>query len=432
MKPLILALSVVGLALGASDPASARKKIPPAQVEAWAACAVDKNADELKWMYILQSGQSGLKGAAFDGAVAYALAGMTRDCVPEGTGFDNDLITAFSQKAFSLWGGDVAKTSVRRGVDAWADCLAQHHSQKARAYLYATDTSFGGPRIIVEGVDPVEAIFAPTTECDAAKPSAEAINKTDLYARLNYLMRVKPRFQPSAAVEKPPPGPTAVGQAGLTLEQRNSETDRLMLSRFGDCVVRAYPKQVERAVLGWAVNPKAVNVLYEIDTTECLPALGDDAQSLRIQPSAMRYILADALARSKIAALDVSAVSRAAPLVHPVVNEAVYAPAPGQVFDEAQQKAKAGLRASFANNIALSRLGECAVRRDPKSAIALLKSEAGSAGENQAFGAMMPVLESCAANSPARHDAVAVRGEIGAALLRLTAPGSSQKRSEAN
>ena len=192
MSPMF-ALSLATLAVAAPAAGVAREKKVPEQVGRWATCAVEKNADEVTWMYILQSDQSGLKGAAFDGAVAHAVFLMARDCAPEGTSFDNEAISAFSERAFALWGGDLSKNSLKRSIDPWADCMAQHHSRKARAYLAARDFSFGGPKLMVEGVDPVEAIFEPTAECDAMKSPGD-MNRTDVYARLNYLLRVKPRL----------------------------------------------------------------------------------------------------------------------------------------------------------------------------------------------------------------------------------------------
>jgi hypothetical protein len=185
----VCALALAGVAAG---PACAREKIAPAQVDAWATCAVEKNSDDVKWMYILRTGQSGLDGRAFDGAGAHAVFLVARDCVPEGTSFDNRLINSLSKAAFPLWARDIDRASIPRSVDRWADCMVEHHPEKARAYLYARDFSFGGPKILVDGVDPTESIFDPTAECDSVRPSAET-KWVDLYARLNHLIRVKPR-----------------------------------------------------------------------------------------------------------------------------------------------------------------------------------------------------------------------------------------------
>jgi len=193
MKPAGFAICALALAGVAADPAGARKNVAPAQIDAWAACAVEKNSGDVTWMYILRSEQSGLEGRAFDGAGAHAVFLIARDCVPEGTSFDNQLINSLSKAAFSLWGRDIGKASAPRSIDPWADCMVEHHPAKARAYLYARDFSFGGPRIIVDGVDPTKAIFDPVPECDAARPAAAETKWADLYARLNYLIRVKPR-----------------------------------------------------------------------------------------------------------------------------------------------------------------------------------------------------------------------------------------------
>jgi hypothetical protein len=193
LPPAGLAICALALAGVAADPACARKKVAPAQVDAWAACAVENNSGDVKWMYILRSEQSGLEGRAFDGAGAHAVFLIARDCVPEGTSFDNPLINSLSTAAFSLWARDIGKDSAPRSIDPWADCMVEHHPEKARAYLYARDFSFGGPKIMVDGVDPTTAIFDPAPECDSVRPSAAETKWADLYARLNYLIRVKPR-----------------------------------------------------------------------------------------------------------------------------------------------------------------------------------------------------------------------------------------------
>lgn len=189
------AFSVAALALGAvaADPACARGKVAPAQIDAWAACAAEKNSSDVKWLYILRSDQSGLAGRALDGAGAYAVTAVARDCVPEGTSFDNRLIDGLSKAAFALWGRDVSKESAPRSIDPWADCMAEHHGAKARRYLAAYDLSFGGPRIMIDGADPMKAIFDPAPECDSLRPAGAETKWTDLYARFNYLIRVKPR-----------------------------------------------------------------------------------------------------------------------------------------------------------------------------------------------------------------------------------------------
>jgi len=224
--------------------------------------------------------------------------------------------------------------------------------------------------------------------------------------------------------------PSAAADAGLTWDERVSPTDRAKLARFGDCVVRVYPEQAERAVLGWPIAPKSLRILYEIDTGKCLKAARIGAERMRIQPVLMRYVLADALARSSLDRLDTSLSAQVPPLSHPTLNEAVYAPAPGEAFDAAQHSLKAKLKASFANLVALSRLGECAVRTDAVKAVALLKSEVGSAREDLVFQSTMVALEKCAVGSAVRADKLAVRGEIGAALLRLTDPASIETRSK--
>lgn len=193
MRGCGLAICVLALTAVAAGPAWARKKVAPAQIDSWAACAVEKNSADVKWMYILRSDQSGLTARAFDGAGAYAIFSMTRDCVPEGTSFDNALINGLSTAAFALWGRDVGKESAPRSIDPWADCMVEKHETRARGYLAARDHSFAGPEIMVDGVDPTKAIFDPAPECDSVRQAGAETKWTDLYARLNYLIRVKPR-----------------------------------------------------------------------------------------------------------------------------------------------------------------------------------------------------------------------------------------------
>lgn len=188
-----LAICALALAAVAAEPACARTKVAPAQIDAWAACSVEKNSGDVKWMYILRSGQSGLTARALDGAGAYAIFSMTRGCVAEGTSFDNRLIDALTRGAFALWGRDVGRESAARSIDPWADCMVEKHEARARRYLGARDLSFAGPTIMIDGADPTKAIFDPAPECDSFRPAGAETKWADLYARLNYLIRVKPR-----------------------------------------------------------------------------------------------------------------------------------------------------------------------------------------------------------------------------------------------
>ena len=194
MRAALLLATTVALALPA--PLAAKRKLPP-QVDAWATCAAQKNASDVIWSYVLESGQSGLKGAALGGARVYAIAMMMRDCVPEGTALDDDALTALSQKAIAAWKGDRAARSVPRAGDDWADCLATNESAKGRAFLFARDVGFGGPALIVQGVDPIAAIEATSPACDGLRPTA--IKRSDLYARLNFRLRVEPRLASTGA-----------------------------------------------------------------------------------------------------------------------------------------------------------------------------------------------------------------------------------------
>lgn len=178
-----------------------------AAAEMQAACAVEKNGGDVAWGFIVQSGQSGLKGPALDGANAYALFAMARDCGNGANGFDNKRATAFSKRAFALWGGDRNRQSAARPIDAWADCLADREAVRGKAFLFAKDVDFAGPKVIVEGVDPVKGVFAPSTACDAVRPAdPSAVDVVDLYARLNYRLRAQPRLAavstPSAAMSE--------------------------------------------------------------------------------------------------------------------------------------------------------------------------------------------------------------------------------------
>ncbi len=193
---LLLVLAFPGSAFAAPRKA----KADPA-IAAMAMCSAEKNAGDVAWAYMLQSGQSGLTGPALDGANAYALFLMVRDCAPGPVSFDNRQATALSDRAFAAWGGDRAKRSAARSIDAWADCLVEHEPARARGYLAARDMGFAGPKIIVNGIDPIDAIFDPSDRCDGIRPGARAsINLTDLYARLNYRLRVEPRLEPAPAV----------------------------------------------------------------------------------------------------------------------------------------------------------------------------------------------------------------------------------------
>jgi hypothetical protein len=202
------ALAGLALAAAAVLPSAglARDKTNPAELEAWAACAVERNAGDVFWVYILETGQSGLQARVRDGAYANGLGAMTRGCVPDGASFDNSALKIMMTKAYALWRGQAARTSLPRPIDAWADCVVANHPGKAKAYILARDLAFaGGPKLTVEGTDPVEDIFAPSSACDRVKPDGAATPRwTDLYARLNYLVRVKPRLPaaPSAAGEK--------------------------------------------------------------------------------------------------------------------------------------------------------------------------------------------------------------------------------------
>ncbi|HEX2762896.1 MAG TPA: hypothetical protein VHM92_03485 [Allosphingosinicella sp.] len=202
----LMAAAIAAFGLAFPGPAGARKGPPPEQVKAWGACAALKNADEVAWLYILETNQSRLQGPLFYGAGAHAIFLAARECVPEGTAFDNKLIKPFTAAAIAAWGKDRARHSQARAADAWADCMADKHPEKAGAYLFARDVAFGGgPKVVVQGVDALEAVFAPTADCDGIKPaSVLSLPWIDLYARFNYRIRIQPRM--TNAVTVPPKG----------------------------------------------------------------------------------------------------------------------------------------------------------------------------------------------------------------------------------
>ena len=202
MRTRSLTAAVIAVAFMVPTATWARKKVPSAQVEGWTACAVEKNAGDVAWMYMLSSDQSELKGPALDGANAMAVFLMARGCAPASTTFDNDMIVALTKRSVTLWNGDTKKLSTSRSIDEWADCMVADQPGRSRAYLFARDFAFAGPRLVVEGVDPIENFFTPVTKCDGIKPNSDSeIDKLDLYARLNYRLRVEPRLQ-TAVVAK--------------------------------------------------------------------------------------------------------------------------------------------------------------------------------------------------------------------------------------
>ena len=200
---LIFTVVAVSLALPISAKRSA--KYTPAQFDSWAACAVEKNNDEIIWLHALSSDQTNigstdaaglaqLSGPALQGAKAYAVVILGRDCAPEDVRMDNDYFEGLTKTVEARWTPTLEKRSLPRSMDNWTDCVVEKYSHLATIYLSASDLGVAGMPVTGNGIDPHKAIFDETPDCNALRATMQSLDYKGIYARINFKLRVAPRL----------------------------------------------------------------------------------------------------------------------------------------------------------------------------------------------------------------------------------------------
>jgi hypothetical protein len=202
-----------------ASPVSAKRvpKYTAAQFDSWAACAIEKNNDEIIWTHALNSGDidnraensklANLSGAALYGAKTYSVIILGRDCAPQDVRMDNDYFDGLVKAIGTRWTANLDKRSQPRPMDKWTDCVVDKYRQLAMIYLAASDSSVAGIAIAGEGIDPHKAIFDATPDCNVLRDASQPIDYLGVYSHINFRMRIAPRLKHAAVdASKPDAG----------------------------------------------------------------------------------------------------------------------------------------------------------------------------------------------------------------------------------
>ena len=216
----LLIFTVIAVSLALPNSAKRSATYTPAQFDSWAACAVEKNNDEIIWLHALSSnhtnigstdatGLAQLSGAALYGAKTYAVVILGRDCAPEDVRMDNDYFEGLTKAVEARWTPTLDKRSLSRPTDNWTDCVVEKYRQLATIYLPASDLGVAGMPVTGSGIDPHKAIFDETPDCNALRVITRSIDYKGVYARINFKLRVAPRLAGKTAdADRPDEGIT--------------------------------------------------------------------------------------------------------------------------------------------------------------------------------------------------------------------------------
>lgn len=203
------------------------------------------------------------------------------------------------------------------------------------------------------------------------------------------------------------------------------DESRRVMGDYADCIVRKNRKVAAEAVLQQA-NPRELLKQPRLVDGTCMPRHTGGRLKLEMKGPLLLYALADALVDSD-RSLDLSGLDAVSGLDHRPVDEAWFA-------EQARKRTKADElaelaadQAKAAADVAVSRFGECVVRRAPTDTLALLRTRQGSAEERAAFVSVVPALGRCLpAGQKVEFGKDVLRGALALNLYRLAnAPRSA-------
>lgn len=195
---------------------------------------------------------------------------------------------------------------------------------------------------------------------------------------------------------------------------------RDVLVAFAECAVKKFPEMTREMVLDTssvrigekyskAADPdcliQAVNATYAV-------------VQLQMSPVSFRAAVANELVRRDLGSFDPAGIKFAAPLHHPTVDPADYAPK-GRVSSKSLAEWQHA-KERDAGQAWLSTVGDCAVRANPSGARKLLQAKVNSDEELQALLALIPAFSSCIDQGhQVKMGRASIRGAVAVNYYRL-------------
>lgn len=198
--------------------------------------------------------------------------------------------------------------------------------------------------------------------------------------------------QPVAAQETG----TLINRPTAQIRGFSANDSRLAMDEFGVCVVRRWPARATRALAIPVDDPRYHQLMEDMAIDECL-----SSGTLSFAMMSMRGSLYEALYEVNYARhgrIDFTGIAH-----------------PDYLAGYAQP-----LSAEATAVIAIARFGECVARTDSQSAVSLMTSPIGSAGEVRLMTALTPALSACIpAGQTLRLSRTVVRGAVAEGLVRM-------------
>ena len=196
---------------------------------------------------------------------------------------------------------------------------------------------------------------------------------------------------------------TLITRKAAQVDYQDPNAARLLTNRWAKCVAQQSPGRVE-AYLGLPVGSKASRDMarhFMTGESECISG-SIESRQLSVADQITRGAMFEALYERRFRPNDTKDLTVAGPLTYDWAAGA-------EVGPEAQQAT------------ALARVGDCMVRKNADGARALMRSEPGSAAENQAIGALVTFLGGCLPNGKQyQFSKSLLRGVVAEPLYKLS------------
>lgn len=199
---------------------------------------------------------------------------------------------------------------------------------------------------------------------------------------------------------------------------------RIIAYDFATCVVKRRAAQAREVILANHGNDIIMKRYPGLANADCLvnatSAKTFNDVEMRFSGDFIRYGLADALFATELAAVPPRDLSGVARLHHMVVDESAYLPEPGKKVGKRRLAELQGQRAIAAGSAALSRFGECVVRRDSRNSHALLAAKPSMPEETRALASLQPAFSTCLSEGQTfKTNRMMMRGTIAINYYRL-------------
>jgi hypothetical protein len=220
--------------------------------------------------------------------------------------------------------------------------------------------------------------------------------------------------------------PWLMAVSSPTAIQKQAREDRLIVSAYGDCLVKKRPQEAAEAVLGTEPSGQIMKIYHDLSDSDCLNRavwkVGGTGGVIQMgmPGEVLHYALAEALIRREYSAGLPPDIALAAPRQQLRVTSISLVPKPGQkVSPEKLEKVKE-LNDRAAGFEGMAAFGECVARQSPSDSLQLILTKPASAQEDQQFSKLGHTFADCLpAGQTLALDRSAVRGTIAMNLYQL-------------